>query len=393
MRFIEKFDKLFTIVFLLLLIIGIMAVYSVSNNADITVFYKHLFWIGISFIVFIILQYIPIKVIFASSYLLFALNIIVIVLLTILQNNRFSGIDEITIFSKGFLKITFILFLARFVSNRKFEINSIKIIAMSIFSVLVVSYLLLIQHSSGNAIIIILSMMIILYLSDMKYEHLFFVVSLFISFLIYPNLFIWIPFIIIFIVCLYILKANIFIIISGIFCNIISGLISPYIRTNFLADKIRIMMNKGDIHGFGWNLLQSKIAIGSGGFAGKGFLKGTQKGLDMIQGQESEFIFSVIGEEIGFIGLIIIGFLYFMLLLRTIFVSNQIRINFSKLIALTFSVIIISEMIMNIAFSIGLLPFGDVLLPFISYSGIYLLTSSIMAAIVNRIIVSRLDYW
>lgn len=393
MRFTEKFDKLFTIVYLLLLILGIMAVYSVSNNTDITVFYKHIFWIGISLSVFIMLQYIPVKVIFASSYLLFALNITVVILLMILKNNRFSGIEEIALFSKGFLKITFILFLARFVSNRKFEINSVKIIIMSMFSVLIMSYLLLVQHCPGNTIIIILAMMIILYFSDMKYEHLFFVLSLFISFIVYPNLFIWIPFLIIFIICLYALKANIVVIISGIFCNIISGLVSPYIKINFLTDKIRIIMNKGDIHGFGWNLLQSKIAIGSGGFSGKGFLKGTQKGLDMIHGQESEFIFSVIGEEIGFIGLIIIGFLYFMLLFRTIFISNQIRINFSKIIALTFSAIIVSEMIMNIAFSIGLLPFGDVLLPFISYSGIYLLTSSIMAGIINRIIVNRLDYW
>ena len=143
--------------------------------------------------------------------------------------------------------------------------------------------------------------------------------------------------------------------------------------------RINILLGKEiDPQGAGYNLIQSKIAIGSGGIIGKGFLNGTQTRFDFVPEQSTDFIFCTIGEEWGFIGstgfiLTIIG-----LLLRIIFLAERQRSNFSRIYGYSVATILFIHFLCNIGMTIGILPVIGIPLPFMSYGGSSLLGFTIL---------------
>jgi len=147
-----------------------------------------------------------------------------------------------------------------------------------------------------------------------------------------------------------------------------------YIFNDVLAlhhrKRINILLGKEfDPHGAGYNLIQSKIAIGSGGFSGKGFLNGTQTRFDFVPEQSTDFIFCTIGEEWGFVGSFFFMILFVGLLLRVLFLAERQRSNFSRIYGYSVATILFMHLAINIGMTIGLLPVIGIPLPFISYGG------------------------
>lgn len=138
-----------------------------------------------------------------------------------------------------------------------------------------------------------------------------------------------------------------------------------------------------------YNVRQSKIAIGSGGFFGRGFLKGTQTRFDFVPEQRTDFIFCTIGEGFGFIGSIVFLGLYIFLLLRIIHVAERQRSVFSRCYAYGVASVFFFHIAINICMTIGLAPVIGIPLPFVSYGGTSLLTFSIMLAILIRLDADR----
>ncbi len=136
-----------------------------------------------------------------------------------------------------------------------------------------------------------------------------------------------------------------------------------------------------DIKGAGYNLNQSKIAIGSGGFWGKGFLKGTQTEYDFVPEQHTDFIFCTIGEEGGFKGAFIVILLYIGLLIRIVRVAERQRLAFSRIYGYAIAGILFVHIAVNIGMTIGLVPVVGIPLPFLSYGGSSLLAFTIILAI------------
>jgi rod shape determining protein RodA len=156
-----------------------------------------------------------------------------------------------------------------------------------------------------------------------------------------------------------------------------------YIFDNFLAPhhKVRIdilLGKKIDAHGAGYNLIQSKIAIGSGGLSGKGFLNGTQTRFDFVPEQSTDFIFCTIGEEWGFIGSLFFVSVFIGLLLRILFLAERQRSNFSRIYGYSVATILFMHFLINIGMTIGLVPVIGIPLPFISYGGSSLLGFTIL---------------
>jgi len=134
--------------------------------------------------------------------------------------------------------------------------------------------------------------------------------------------------------------------------------------------RISVLIGKEtDIRGAGYNIHQSKIAIGSGGFAGKGFLKGTQTKFDFVPEQSTDFIFCTVGEEWGFIGSFVIISLFLALLSRIIIIAERQRSKFSRIYGYGVASIIFFHFAVNIGMTIGLFPVIGIPLPFISYGG------------------------
>ncbi len=141
--------------------------------------------------------------------------------------------------------------------------------------------------------------------------------------------------------------------------------------------------------GESYNVKQSKIAIGSGGFWGKGFLQGTQTGGDFVPAQNTDFIFSTVGESFGFWGSLVVLLLYFGLMFRIVFVAERQRSTFSRVYAYCVAGILFFHVFMNVCMTIGLAPSPGITLPFLSYGGSSLLTFTILLFILVKLDADR----
>jgi rod shape determining protein RodA len=143
---------------------------------------------------------------------------------------------------------------------------------------------------------------------------------------------------------------------------------------------------RNDLHGAGWNVNQSKIAVGSGGLLGKGFLKGTQTKFNFVPEQSTDFIFCTVGEEWGFIGSTVVVGLFLLLLIRLVTLSERQRSKFSRIYGYGVASILFFHIAINISMTIGLAPVIGIPLPFLSYGG-----SSLWAFTILLFIFLRLD--
>ncbi len=157
---------------------------------------------------------------------------------------------------------------------------------------------------------------------------------------------------------------------------LISGVIESvdYVVTDVLKphqqNRVKVLINPDiDPLGVGWNVTQSKIAIGSGGFFGKGFLKGTQTKFDFVPKQSTDFIFCTIGEEFGWIGSLVVIGLFAMLLLRVVFLAERQKSRFARAYGYSVACILFFHFAINIGMTVGLFPVVGIPLPFFSYGG------------------------
>ena len=171
-------------------------------------------------------------------------------------------------------------------------------------------------------------------------------------------------------------------------------LASPFVWFKFLKDyqKLRIinfLFPENDPLGSGYNIIQSKIAIGSGGFFGKGFLKGTQGQLKFLPEHHTDFIFTIIGEEFGFIGAIILILLYGYLIYYGYSVANKTNSTFGKLVAIGCSTILFLHLFINIGMTASLMPVAGIPLLMLSYGGSSLLLGVICVALIINIDINK----
>jgi rod shape determining protein RodA len=156
-------------------------------------------------------------------------------------------------------------------------------------------------------------------------------------------------------------------------------------------DRIDVLLGKKtDLKGVGYNVNQAKIAIGSGGFFGKGYLQGTQTKYDFVPEQETDFIFCTVGEEWGFFGSTIVIFLELFLILRVVFLAERQRSSFSRIYGYGVASILFFHLAVNIGMTIGLMPVIGIPLPFFSYGGSSLWSFTILLFIFIKLDANRL---
>ena len=157
-------------------------------------------------------------------------------------------------------------------------------------------------------------------------------------------------------------------------------------------NRILVMLGMlNDTKDVGYNVHQSKIAIGSGGFSGKGFLQGTQTKYDFVPEQHTDFIFCTVGEEGGFLGTAAVVLLYVALMVRIVLLAERQRSTFSRVYGYGIAVIIFMHFAINIGMTIGLVPVIGIPLPFLSYGGSSMLAFTIMLAIFVKQDANRLN--
>jgi rod shape determining protein RodA len=158
-------------------------------------------------------------------------------------------------------------------------------------------------------------------------------------------------------------------------------------------ERITILLGlKSDPHGSGYNVNQSVISIGSGGFRGKGFLQGTQTKFKFVPAQSTDFIFCTVGEEWGFVGSVVVIGLFVLMLVRLVFLAERQRSAFSRIYGYGVIAVLLTHFFVNIGMALGVVPVIGIPLPFFSYGGSSLWGFTILLFIFLRLDASRTEY-
>jgi rod shape determining protein RodA len=399
----EEFDFKLFITALLLSLIGILLIYSAKHTSlnEQNLFQKQLFWLFLSLIASGILFIIPLRLheIFSYIYYFSAIVLLVAVLLLGINRmgaNRWFELGGMTFQPAEWAKIATVFALARYLSYTKRSFNSVlwigTVIVIGFFPMLLV----LKQPDLGTSLVFLAIVLSMLYWAKVPLSFIFLIFSPLISLITGFHWFSWGIFFFVLLYLLYWLRPGFLFSFWIIIFNLIFGILTPLLW-NRLHDyqKLRVLVfldPNRDPLGAGYQIIQSKVAIGSGGIFGKGFLHGSQTKLAFLPMQHTDFIFSVAGEEFGLIGSLIFLALYFFLVFRGISIASKSRNSFNSYVAFGLTSIFIFQGVVNLGMAMGLLPVTGITFPLVSYGGSSLLMSWVSIGILLRVRYKWMEY-
>ena len=344
----------FLLIFLLILlsVIGSAGLYSAADGSFSPWSGRHLTRLTFFLFLAIIISVIDIKLIYKYAYLIFILSLLLLLSVEIIGvlgkgASRWIRIFGLSLQPSEIIKITIVLALARFYNDLRFDKIGNPIYLFIPFLIIFLPFLLvIIQPDLGTALSIFILGIMVLFVAGIKIWK--FILGFFVFISTIP--FLW-------------------------------NYIKPYQKNRILS----FLNPENDPLGQGYQLMQSKIALGSGGSTGKGFLKGTQSYLEYLPEKQTDFIFTLIGEEFGFIGTIFIIILFFIIISICYYVSIKSFHIFGRIFSLGIATNLFIYVIMNISMVSGLIPVVGIPLPLISYGGTAMLAIMISMGIILNI--------
>lgn len=340
---------------ILLILIGLVALFSATQNAEYEELKKQIMWLCISIPIFIAVIFIDYEIVAKASPIFY--GIFLILLIAVLFTKSINGatswfnVGPFSIQPSEFAKIFVILVFAKVVSKieerGKKEISRPTRLILALAVVAVPVGLIILQPDYGTALAFLVATVMILFTAGIDKK--------------------------------YIITAILLVV-------ILAPILYFFVLPEHAKTRIDVFLNPNlDPRGSGYNIIQSKLAIGAGQLFGMGVLKGNQTQLGFLYPKTTDFIFAVIGEEMGFVVTAGIVILYVILITKTIYVAKTAKDNLGSYIAMGIAGIFIFHMVENIGMTIGLLPITGVPLPFVSYGGSSMLTNLILIALVLNI--------
>jgi len=400
----DKFDFGLFLPALVLLGFGLAAIYSstVNNILAHENFQRQIVWGVIALILFFITYSLPtnfFKTIAIPGYLI-SLGLLLAVLVI---GKHVSGSKSwIMIGSMGFqpselAKIGTILAIAAYLSRNNSNIDSFKDILVTLAIGITPILLILLEPDMGTSIVFIGIILMMFFWKGISSFSLFVVLSpAFVAIAAIFGLIYFILALILVLVFLFIFKRNLFFSASIFAFNLSSGFFADYIfraLSPHQQKRIQSFLDPmADPLGSGYNTIQAKVAIGSGGLTGKGFLAGNQTQLQFIPEQWTDFAYCVIGEEFGFIGSIIVLGIFLFLFLRILKLTHNTKDEFLSLVSIGILSVYLVHFIINLGMVVGILPVIGIPLPFISYGGSSLLLNIFMLGILANFYRTRKNY-
>jgi rod shape determining protein RodA len=342
--------RIIVICLLLLTIISLASIYSSLHQAgrmeNQDIFYKEIIWVVIAWLFLIIFSMVNYRAWFDFAYVLYAINIVLLVAVDLfgrkaLGAQRWLSIGGFNFQPSEFSKLVIIFVLARFFAydvNKGFMKGALFSFALVMFNVLLIAK----QPDLGTALILIFLFFLMGFASANKKKYF-----------------------------------------AAI---IIAALLASPFAWNHLKDyqkkRLVVFMNpNAEPLGAGYTIIQSKIAIGSGQFFGKGFLSGTQNQFNFLPERHTDFIFTVIAEEWGFLGCFFLFLIYITIINSLTRVARYQKDNFAKFVVLGTAYLFFLHVFINIGMTLGILPVVGVPLLFVSYGGTHLLVSFILLGV------------
>ena len=387
----DNIDSVSVLLYALLVLFGIVNIYASQFNDDTSFaldissrYGKQILFAGVSAFVAFIIVIIDWKFFYSLTYL-FYISVVLLLIGVLFQGAITGGASswfELGSFKfqpSEFAKFATALAVAKYYNN----IHSKKVSLqdkLKTYGIIILPFLLIILQNDLGTALVYTAFILVLYREGLSGDILIFGLVIGVLFVLsllvdQIHLISILGGITILLFLLSRKKKSEIIALSGILIASVAFILSVnYIFDNFLAPhhqvRIEILLGKKiEAHGAGYNLIQSKIAIGSGGFTGKGFLNGTQTRFDFVPEQSTDFIFCTIGEEWGFLGSLFFVSVFIGLLLRILFLAERQRSNFSRIYGYSVATILFMHFLINIGMTIGLVPVIGIPLPFISYGG------------------------
>ncbi len=409
----RNIDWLTIIIYFLLVTMGWLSIFTASAGEDVSNFLdpstrygKQLMWISFSIALIIVILVVDTKFFTTFSFYIYLTMMLVLVgvLLfgsTVAGSKSWFKIGGFAIQPAEFAKFATALALAKYLSTLNINLQNLKVKITSFVILLTPAVLILLQNDTGSALVYF-SFIIVLYREG--FPGSVFIIglamaTLFISTLLFSKLYI-IALLLAITILLFILIKNARYnwkpILSILFISIAFVYSVNYTFDNVLEShqkkRINVLLGiEQDLRGAGYNVNQSKIAIGSGGTTGKGFRKGVLTRYNFVPEQSTDFIFCTIGEEWGFLGVSTVIFLYLTLLVRIVIVAERQRSKFSRIYGYGVASILFFHFTINIGMTIGLAPVVGIPLPFFSYGGSSLWAFTILLFIFIKLDSNRLN--
>jgi rod shape determining protein RodA len=404
-RMLKHSDVLLWIAAGLLILIGLLMIFSCTfsqlnrENGDALYYVKRqITALGVGFIGLCLFTYLDYRHLKTLAIAIYAVSLIVLFFVlfrgfTVLGAQRWVSLGPISFQPSEVSKLVLVIMLAAFLSDRRGEIQSILDLAMPLIILAVPFALIFKQPDLGTSIILFVIFTGLLVWAEASGTLLMLLVTPIISIFLKPNIIIWLVYLLGLFLYIRSTKVRLVDIIAIMVGNIgigyavpkAWGMLKEYQRARLLA----FLNPENDPLGIGYHSLQAKIAIGSGGFFGKGYMHGTQTQLAFIPQQFTDFIFSAIGEELGFIGGVLVVGLFTVVLYRAVTLANESRDFFGSMLAAGIAVLIGFQMLINIGMTLGIMPVVGVPLPFISYGGTGLVVNMCALGILQSIAMRR----
>lgn len=341
-RDLEKKIWMYTV---MIIIIGLAALYSASyENVRVPqkIFYDQLLCAGAGFVIMYFLGKVDYRRFYDAAYLFYLLNIILLVFVLVsgrdaLGARRWIEIGGISFQPSELTKLSLILVLGRYFSNQRPRLafgflSRTQVLSRDLFVPLLITIIPMVlifkQPDLGTSLLLFGIFVIMLFVTALEYRYVFGFLGICLA--IVP--FAW-------------------------------SILKPYQK-----DRLLVFLNPNiDPLGAGYTIIQSKIAIGSGQLFGKGWLAGTQNQLNFLPERHTDFIFSVIGEEWGFMGALLLVTLFFLLIRCSLDIANQVNDRFGMFVTIGIAAILTLQVVINVGMVMGMFPIVGLTLPFVSY--------------------------
>ena len=415
-KYILKFDWVTLLLYMGLVTIGLVNIYSTSHSPEVTMFSlqhafgKQLFFTILSLTLILFIQFSPVKIFerFSSvAYLvIIALLLGLFVFGTEVSGARsWYGLGGFSLQPAEFAKVIAALAITKHISDINTDLKRRRHRRVALILILLPALLILPQPDPGSALVF-LSFFLVLHAEGMPFFYLWSFFGLVVLFVL--TLLLGVKAVTYILLGLCVISIPILLnkrrrkkmlpTLAVLVLAMGFALSVNYIFENVFEqrhrDRFNIVLGKEvDTQGIGYNINQSQIAIGSGRFSGKGFLEGTQTKGDFVPEQQTDYIFTTIGEEWGFVGAFLVIVLFVSLMHRILYHAKRQKNDFSRIYCYAVVALILTHFGVNLGMVLGLIPTIGIPLPFLSYGGSHLLAFSLLLGIYLRLDANRVNEW
>jgi rod shape determining protein RodA len=399
----EHLDISIVVAVFVLCCISVASIYSATfDMGGLAFFHRQMIFAGIGFLLMLIILLTPFRTIQILSYPLYGISVVILAMIlvagkVVAGSKSWFGVGGFGLQPSELAKVTTILALAAYLSQRTVSLRRTKDLFITFAIVLVPMVLILLQPDMGTAIIYVGMLFPLLYWAGASNFLLITLLAPAIAAV--ASLFGTTAFVLVIaltFVLLFLMRGNRLMsavvfsltVLAGASTQFMFGKLAPHQQKRILT----FLYPDADPLGSGYNVIQSKIAIGSGGLLGKGYLQGTQTQLNFLPAQWTDFIYCVPGEEFGFIGALVILLMLVLILYRGVRIGTIVKSRYASIAAVGIVSTLAVHTVINIGMAMGMMPVIGVPLPFMSYGGSNLLTNMIMAGLLLHLYSNRKEY-